>query len=108
LAKVTDKPEVRLNNGRFGPGNKTGGRKPRAVEEEYKRLFKRVVKVADRKAIIAKAMEQAKRGDDRARKFIFDYLYGPPPQRQEFTGADGGEIVLKWMDTRGDQPPPAA
>lgn len=89
---MEEKVEVRQNNGRFGPGNKTGGRKPRANEEEYKRLFRSVVKVKDQKEIIAKAREQAKRGDDRARKFIFDYLYGPPVQRNEHTGAEGGPI----------------
>jgi hypothetical protein len=52
----------------------------------------------DWREIVQKAVAQAKRGNPQARKFLADYLLGPPPQRHEHTGADGGPLELKWPD----------
>ena len=96
-------PEVRKSNGQFGPGNKTGGRKTRTDEEDVRALFRSVVTLPHQRAIIVKAIAQAEKGDQAARKFLFDYLYGPPVQRNEHTGADGGAIVIEWSEAVGDK-----
>ena len=44
-------------------------------------------------AIIGKAVDQAKRGDAMARKFIADYLIGAPVQKNE--NENSGEITLR-------------
>ena len=56
------------------------------------------VTYADWKAIVKKAVDQARRGNPQARKFLADYLLGPPPQRHELTGPDGGPVILTWPD----------
>jgi len=90
---VDNKVEVRKSNGQFGPGNQTGGRKPRTAEDA-RELFRRAVSTKDQLEIIDKAVQLAKRGDDRSRKFVFDYLYGPPVERKEITGADSSPLVI--------------
>lgn len=46
----------------------------------------------DWREIIEKAVVQAKRGNQQARKFLADYLLGPAPQRHEISG------LLKSLD----------
>lgn len=46
----------------------------------------------DWKAVIRKAVSQAKRGNTNARKFLADYLIGPPNQRMDITS--GGERIV--------------
>jgi len=77
--------------GRFVKGNKgnPNGRAPKAREERYYEITLSTVTFADWEEIIRKAAEQAKRGDYQARKFLADYLLGPPLQRAELLGADG-------------------
>lgn len=50
----------------------------------------------DWKAIIRKAVFQAKRGNTNARKFLADYLMGPPNQRMDITS--GGERITTEPD----------
>lgn len=52
----------------------------------------------DWRAIVKKAVDQAKRGNPQARKFLADYLLGPPPQRHELTGADGGSLIIEYVN----------
>lgn len=66
-----------------GKSGNPAGRKPRATEERYLELTRQAVTEADWKAVVMKAVDQAKRGDANARKFLADYLIGPPPQRHE-------------------------
>ena len=42
--------------------------------------------------IIKKAVKQARVGNSQARKFLADYLLGPPAQRHELSGPEGGPI----------------
>ena len=51
------------------------------------------------KAIVGKAIAQAKKGDPVARKWLSDYLMGQPVQRSEITGADGGAIDQRIVVT---------
>lgn len=52
----------------------------------------------DWKDIVKKAVSQSKRGNPQARKFLADYIIGPPKQKHEITGADGGPLELTWPD----------
>ena len=51
----------------------------------------------DWREIVKKAVTQAKRGNPQARKFLADYLLGPPPQRHELTGKDGGPLTTMMV-----------
>ena len=80
---------MRDQKGRFEKGHeKIGGRKARSVEERYLDAFKSSVSVDDFIAIVQRAVNDAKRGDTSARKFIADYLIGTPVEnvRTDFDG----------------------
>jgi hypothetical protein len=49
----------------------------------------------DWERIILKARDQAIRGDAVARKFLADYLIGPPVQKNEHSGPDGEKLTIK-------------
>lgn len=87
---------TRDDKGRFpkGVSGNPKGRKARPTEEKYLAVFKQCVDEEDIKAIARKAVEQAKRGDPMARKFIFDYLVGPPVQKNETQLT--GSISILW------------
>jgi hypothetical protein len=79
------------------------GRSPKQREVQYMDALASCVSIDDWKEIITKAVTDAKRGDNVARKFIADYLIGPPVEKKEITGADGGplevtEIVYEMSD----------
>ena len=88
--------EVRDQGGRFvngHPGNPNAkGRPKKAREERYYEIAMSTVTYDDWKAIVKKAAQQAKKGDNMARKWLGDYLVGPPAQRHELSGPDGGPI----------------
>ena len=52
----------------------------------------------DWRAIIVKAVSQAKHGDAVARKWLSDYLMGTPPQRHELTGSDGDPLAVQIIE----------
>lgn len=86
----------RNEKGRFVKGNHGGpGRPRREVEEEYRNVFTRIVTIKDWEDIISRAVRDAKRGDTSARKFLADYIIGPPIERKELTGLDGGPLEIK-------------
>lgn len=93
----------RDTNGRFVKGSVPNpkGRPPKAREERYHEILLTTVTFVDWEKIIAKARDQALKGDSVARKFLADYFIGPPVQRQEHTGADGGKIQIE--DDRFDR-----
>lgn len=83
----------RDERGRFVVGNSASpGRPPKAREERFLEITLAACTFADWEAIVKKAVEQAKRGDATARKWLGDYVVGPPTQRQELTGVGGGPI----------------
>lgn len=95
---------TRDENGRFLKGV-TGNPKGRPkVEREiqYYRILQTAVSLADWEAIVQKAVEQAKRGDAVARKWLADYLIGPPIERKELTGADGSALTIRILDISDD------
>ena len=89
MAKTQGK-NGRKSNGQYAKGHKLSngspGRKPREVERRYLEVFKRAVSESDWKAIVDRAKADAKLGDDKARKFIADYLMGPPVQKVDAVG----------------------
>jgi len=77
-----------LSTGGFAPGNTAGvgnrgGRPSRKKEEQYLKAMKQVVTVEDWIEITTRAMNDAKKGDHRARKWLTDHLIGTPTQRIE-------------------------
>ena len=75
----------RDKNGRFVKGN-TGnprGRMPKGREDKFYEITLSTVTFESWKRIVKKAVLQAERGDGVARKWLADYLMGPPVQKQE-------------------------
>lgn len=64
-------------DGTFAPGNGYGqGRPNRATEVRYLAMLSKVVTLDDWQAICEKARQQALEGDDKARRWIGEYLMG--------------------------------
>ena len=80
-------------DGRFAKGNQVAnghsngktGRPPKKREERFMEITLSTVTFARWKKVIEKALTQAERGDSAARKFLADYLVGPPGQRVDIT-----------------------
>ena len=92
---------LRDENGKFAKGNGGGPGRPRKEREvEYYRIMEMAVAPSDWQIICKKAVEQAKRGDAVARKWLSDYLIGAPVQKLEHTGAEGKElqIIVKYAE----------
>jgi hypothetical protein len=90
----------RDDNGKFAPGNKGGpGRPPKPKEEKFYRTTLSAVTLSDWREIVKKAVEQAKRGNPSARKWLSDYLIGPPQQKVDVTSAgEALKIVVEYAD----------
>lgn len=68
-------------DGKFVKGHSGGpGRPPKQREEKYYDITMTACTFDDWKAIVKKAVDQAKRGDAVARKWLSDYLVGTPEQ----------------------------
>ena len=66
------------------------------------------VTYTDWRQIVKRAVAQAKRGDSQARKFLADYLLGPPPQKHEISGRDGSALLVEYVNDwreQGKKPP---
>jgi hypothetical protein len=57
------------------------------------RLFKECVTPEEWKAIIAKGVEQALEGDNKAREFLFNYAYGKPQVMVELLDSKGSTLI---------------
>lgn len=93
----------RDEKGRFTKGNQVAkgnsggpGRPKKAREERYHEILQTTCTFTEWRKVVKKALEQAQRGNHQARKFLADYLIGPPPQRHELTGEGGGSIMLGY------------
>ena len=66
--------------GRFTKGSSGNpqGRLPKQVEKTYLQVSESVCSFDVWREIVAKAVEQARRGDARARQWLSDYLIGKP------------------------------
>ena len=87
-----------------GQSGNPAGRSPRSVEETYLQTLQRVTSAEEWERIAKKAIEQAKKGDHVARKWLSDYLMGVPRQGIELGGPDGGPIeMINANDLTDDQ-----
>src|SRR5688500_7808981 len=85
---MSDKPlsaagngDGRSEGGRFGPGNKAGKGNPNNRKaQKLRNEILRAVSVADWRAILRKAVDDAKAGDAVARTFLANYLVGKPAE----------------------------
>jgi hypothetical protein len=67
-------------NGTFAPGNAGGpGRPRRSVEREYLAALVEAVSPADWRAIVARAVADAKGGNPKAREWLSKHLLGDDP-----------------------------
>ena len=71
---------------------------PKERETKFYEITLTAVTFDDWKAIVTKAKDQAKRGDAVARKWLADYLMGPPVQRNEITGKDGEPLSIRTIE----------
>jgi len=71
---------ARDSKGRFikGASGNPQGRLPKQVEQTYLQVCEGVCSFDVWREIVTKAVEQAKRGDARARQWLSDYLMGKP------------------------------
>ena len=84
---------TRDEKGRFVKGNSGGpGRPPKEREERYYEITMTACTYKDWEAIIKKAIEQAKRGDAIARKWLSDFLVGTPDQNVNLRSS----IIVNW------------
>jgi hypothetical protein len=88
---------TRDEKGRFIKGitGNPKGRPTRAKEERYYEILISTVTKDNWKAIIERAIYDAKKGDTSARKWLADYVIGPPVERKEITGADNQPLIIK-------------
>ena len=77
------------------------GRAPRAREARYYTLTMSACSLKDWKAIIKRAVEQAKRGDGQARSFLAGYLIGPPTQKVDMAQRIDGARQRHRRGVRG-------
>lgn len=93
----------RDEHGRFVAGNSASpGRPPKKREERFYEITLSACTYDDWAEIVKKAVAQARRGDAVARKWLSDYIIGPPTQRQELTGAGGEALTIVIKPRDGD------
>ncbi len=93
---------VRDKNGRFVKGHEPmGGRPKREREVEYYRILSTRVTIDDWHAIIDRAIRDAKSGDAVARRWLADYLIGPPVERKEIANPPGETLRIEVVDVDG-------
>jgi len=99
---------ARDSKGRFvkGASGNPQGRLPKQVEQTYLQVSENVCSFDVWREIVMKAVEQAKRGDARARQWLSDYLMGKPlPMVMAVQGNQNTEIVIKWVDVETSNKP---
>jgi len=84
-------------SGRFvaGQSGNPDGRAPKKREERFLEITLSTVTFEDWKEIVQKAVKQAKTGNAVARKWLSDYIIGPPTQKAEISGVDGGPVQIE-------------
>ena len=87
---------VRDKKGKFVKGHPGGpGRPKKSREDRFYEILVTTVTEQDWREIIQKAVVEAKRGDTSARTWLSNYYAGPPVQKLEHTGAEGGPVKIK-------------
>jgi len=88
---------ARDENGQLQKGSVLNprGRPKKEREHDYLNIMLSIVTDKRWKAIVTKAADQAERGDPVARKWLADYIVGPPVERREITGADNQPLTIR-------------
>lgn len=86
---------VRDNKGRFAKGQSGNPKGRQKGIGTYMEAMQAAVTVDDWVEIATKAKEQAKRGDQAARKWLSDYLIGLPAQKVEHGNSDGQPFQIE-------------
>jgi hypothetical protein len=98
----------RDGNGRFAKGQSgnPGGRPKKARGERYYEITQAACTFKEWREIIRCAVEQAKDGDRSARKFLADYLLGPPPQEHLFGNLPGESFshIVEIVEVKLSEP----
>ena len=76
-----------------GQSGNPKGRPRKAVEEKYLKKISSSVTLTEWRDIVKKAVQQAQKGDARARQWLADYLVGKPVQGVELDQI--GEILFR-------------
>lgn len=86
---------MRNEKGQFvkGQTGNPNGRPPKKREDRYLEITTTTCTFEEWKAVVKRAVADAKRGDAQARKWLSDYLVGPPVQRTENKNID-----MTWQD----------
>jgi len=94
---------IRDPRGRFVKGC-SGNPKGAAINQfRYLKKMGAAVTASDWRAVIDKALEQAKRGDARAREWLSEYLMGKPPQQVDIDASDGLiQFIVRYAPDRDD------
>ena len=94
----------RSESGQFkkGQSGNPKGRAPRKKEERFMEVSIAAVSLKDWREIIKMATKQAKRGDTQARRFLADYLLGPPQQKLDVTSGGQPIVLVNWNDANND------
>jgi hypothetical protein len=86
----------RDSNGRWLPGHaKTGGRKSRQYEENFRTILLEEISPEKFRSLIRVAYKRGMKGDYSFLKLLFDHMIGPPVERKEITGADNSPLVIR-------------
>ena len=81
-------------HGRFIKGNSGGpGRPKKSREERYYKITMTTCTFEDWKLIVERAIKDAQKGDQAARKWLSDYLVGVP----ETPLSGGVEILVRYV-----------
>lgn len=78
-----------------GQSGNPKGRPKREKEVKFLDLLRSEVTEHDWQIIIRTAISFAQSGDTNARRWLSDYIMGPPVQKQEISGEDGKAIHIK-------------
>lgn len=94
--------ENRDEKGHFVKG-KSGNPGGRPINQtKYLKKIDTAMKITDWREIVKKAIEQAKRGDPKARQWLSDYLMGKPQQIIDIT-TDGEKLnIVRIIEHDGD------
>jgi hypothetical protein len=100
--------DIRDSKGRFlkGVSGNPGGRP--IDQTKYLKKIDTTMKVANWKTIIDKAIQQAEKGDHRARQWLSDFLVGKPTQSMEMNLESDNKLIIEYInDWRNNPAEPA-
>lgn len=95
---------VRDEKGRFVKGH-SGNPGGRPIDQtKYLKKIDTTLSLKEWRVIILKAIEQAKRGDSRARQWLSDYVVGKPIQSIDLEHDGEIRFIVDYADELSDNP----